>query len=636
MAERKASQDATISNWRPVGIPGLEPAALQAVQCLKNASVSAGPGAGKTELLAQKATYLLDTRRVADPQRILAISFKRDSAANLGRRVRLRAGISAHRFESMTFDAFAKSILDRFHHLLPEGWALPPGGYELVYGNKNVHKEFLSRIARPLVPETRKRILMMPVGKFMPQVVGSVALAPNPLEKPDSPLTYVASQWWKERYLNRDIPEVDFTMINRLAELILRCNPSLMRALRSTYRHVFVDEFQDTTAAQFSFLMTAFLESDVVVTVVGDGKQRIMEFAGALPDAGTDFGHIFEAEHFDLRWNFRSSPALVRAQHGVALALDARSVDVTSQAVDEEGQVPLSTWSFSSATTQANELAKWISSDMVASGRPASAFAILVRQNVSDYQSALQPVFDATNLSLRNDDLLYGDIRLQDLLVSDFTRFILGLMTLSLKRMGQGSVWHETRRLFGRIFGEGYSDREERRISDLLSFEAAALGAWFSHVTVREVTAAMVVDRALRCVPDDTLRRFVRGQDVTAELQAVRSAFEARLAHVMVGKNFAWINVVSDFAGEDAVPMMTIHKSKGLEYHTVFVLGFDEAQWWNYEREKLNETATFFVGLSRAAQRVIFTSLDAAGREGALAELFALLDEAGAARREFS
>ncbi|MUL46331.1 hypothetical protein FZI85_08670 [Mycobacterium sp. CBMA293] len=54
-------------------------------------------------------------------------------------------------------------------------------------------------------------------------------------------------------------------------------------------------------------------------------------------------------------------------------------------------------------------------------------------------------------------------------------------------------------------------------------------------------------------------------------------------------------------------PLLTIHRSKGLEYHAVVVLDLDDDQWWSHRRDTTASTATFFVGLSRAAQRVIFT-----------------------------
>src|ERR1700731_3157574 len=76
--------------WKPVGVDALEAAAFHVVRSTDNRSVIAGPGAGKTELLAQRAAYLLQTGASPRPQRILAICFKRDAATNLAARVRQR------------------------------------------------------------------------------------------------------------------------------------------------------------------------------------------------------------------------------------------------------------------------------------------------------------------------------------------------------------------------------------------------------------------------------------------------------------------------------------------------------------------------------------------------------------------
>src|SRR5580700_11121276 len=117
--------------WRPIGVESLEPVAERAVRASSNALVVAGPGAGKTELLAQRACFLLQTGMCEWPFRILAISFKRDAARNLSDRVRLRCSheLSA-RFDSFTFDSFAKRLVDRFRGALPQPWC-PAKNYEL-------------------------------------------------------------------------------------------------------------------------------------------------------------------------------------------------------------------------------------------------------------------------------------------------------------------------------------------------------------------------------------------------------------------------------------------------------------------------------------------------------------------------
>ena len=108
--------------WLPCDGISLEEAADTAVRCSdRHVLVVAGPGAGKTELLAQKAAFLFQTNQCRESQKILAISFKTDAAQNLKERVEKRCGTDIKgRFVSMTYDAFAKNILDHFLYALPD------------------------------------------------------------------------------------------------------------------------------------------------------------------------------------------------------------------------------------------------------------------------------------------------------------------------------------------------------------------------------------------------------------------------------------------------------------------------------------------------------------------------------------
>src|ERR1700674_3767605 len=109
-----------IEEWQPADGLVLEPNALKAVkEQKKSVAVTAGPGAGKTEMLAQRADFLLRTGGCRYPQRILAISFKVDASRNLKDRVRRRCGPElASRLDSHTFHAFAKRLIDRFRPVL--------------------------------------------------------------------------------------------------------------------------------------------------------------------------------------------------------------------------------------------------------------------------------------------------------------------------------------------------------------------------------------------------------------------------------------------------------------------------------------------------------------------------------------
>lgn len=59
--------------------------------------------------------------------------------------------------------------------------------------------------------------------------------------------------------------------------------------------------------------------------------------------------------------------------------------------------------------------------------------------------------------------------------------------------------------------------------------------------------------------------------------------------------------------GKDTIPVMTIHKSKGLEYHTVVFIGLEDRAFWTYNSQASEDNCAFFVALSRAKERVIFT-----------------------------
>lgn len=137
------------ASWEPAGGLVLEPnarrAATEQARCL---ALTAGPGAGKTEMLAQRADFLLRTGCCRYPSRILAISFKVDASVNLKERVHHRCGTAlASRFDSYTFHAFAKRIIDRFRPLLVGEDALD-AGYKI--GNERVARKQIT--FRDLVP----------------------------------------------------------------------------------------------------------------------------------------------------------------------------------------------------------------------------------------------------------------------------------------------------------------------------------------------------------------------------------------------------------------------------------------------------------------------------------------------------
>ncbi|MGX5515374.1 3'-5' exonuclease [Bacillus cereus] len=67
-----------------------------------------------------------------------------------------------------------------------------------------------------------------------------------------------------------------------------------------------------------------------------------------------------------------------------------------------------------------------------------------------------------------------------------------------------------------------------------------------------------------------------------------------------------WLLAIDVFEGKNSIPIMTIHKSKGLEYEAVFFIGFDDNAFWSFSQQQQEDTCTFFVGLSRAKRYLYF------------------------------
>ncbi|MGL4336025.1 MAG: UvrD-helicase domain-containing protein [Turicibacter sp.] len=105
---------------------------MDIIKCDQSVAVLAGAGAGKTELLAQKASYLFFTNKCTWPRRILSLTFKVEAQINIKERINKRCGHKASRFDSFTFHAFSKSIVDRFRNVLPEN-ERPENNYDIVF-----------------------------------------------------------------------------------------------------------------------------------------------------------------------------------------------------------------------------------------------------------------------------------------------------------------------------------------------------------------------------------------------------------------------------------------------------------------------------------------------------------------------
>ena len=615
-------------DWRPIGVEVLEGKALDVVHSTDNRYVIAGPGAGKTELLAQRAAYLLQTGAASAPQRILAISFKRDAATNLATRVRQRCHPNhAGRFDSMTFDAFAKGLVDRFGQGLPKRWR-PRPEYEILLTNPRFYRNFLNEIGEPpSAVGTLADIMALEEDKFeKTHLIGQ----PLPVDgwPTPTPAEWAADQFWQSFLHKRRNTHLSFPMIGRLAELLLRLNPLVRDALRLTYSHLFMDEFQDTTPVQYDLVKIIFLGSNTVITSVGDTKQQIMRWANAMPDP---FGAVetdFHAKRTSLIYNYRSSQELVRIQHIIAQTLDADAIKPVSKIMETIDGDSCSIWDFSSPEIEAEELADYVAEKMEIHNLSQRDFVLIVRQKPADYAKILTPAFANKGLLLRNEAASVDSVTLQDLLTEEVSEIVVRILRLATSDKA-GAYWSECQRALSSLRGMDATDEAaQTRLSRELDGFAREFREAYPDPVGSQADTQAVVAKVLDFVGRD---RLITAHPAYRQGDWFKKVIKAATSHLWDSAANAadWTETLDAYEGKHVVPLMTIHKSKGLEYHTVIFVGLDDAAWWSFTDDPAEGKAGFFVAFSRAKQRVIFTYCAYRGDRKNIAPLYKILQSAG-------
>lgn len=517
--------------WRPVDGLKLEPNAFRAVTMNdQNVVVAAGPGAGKTELLAQRADFLLRTGACPYPRRILAISFKVDAARNLRDRVRARSGGQyASRFDSYTFHAFAKRLIDNYRPALT--------------GPNELRQDYR------IDPDTR--------------VHGE---------------------------------QITFADLVPLALEILQSNRYARAALRQTYSHVFLDEFQDATKNQYEFLRAAFLGTPAILTAVGDVKQRIMVWAGALDGIMKTFGEDFDAAALPLYQNFRSAPRLRRMQNRMIKEMDPGAASPDEDLVGDEGVVQV--LHFDSQVEEAEAVADLVDG-WLAGGVPPSEIAILVRQQSKQVTEALGEELHDRGIPFRNEQ------DSQDLAAEPVSALIFNLIWVVASHR-RPDAYAELMRVASRSSAtEEAALQFDSRLKRLLrearatvhgsSFARGDLEAW------RPMIAKFLalVSRPVLIALSPAYRQGSRLDDV---IEAALEAFGEELE--IDGDPVEALKRLSEL---DAVRILTIHKCKGLEFEKVVVLGVEVDLFWGDADVAMSE---FFVAISRAKNELVLTHAD--------------------------
>lgn len=515
--------------WAPADGLSLEPNALAAAkEIARNLALTAGPGAGKTEMLAQRADFLLRTGACRYPKRILAISFKVDASQNLKARVRKRCGPElAARFDSHTFHAFAKRIIDRFRLVLTGQDALDP---DYSVGPRRIQRRSIT--FNDMVP-------------LAVQIVESSQIARN--------------------------------------------------AIRQTYGHVFLDEFQDCTNAQYELIKACFQDTTVRLTAVGDTKQRIMGWAGALEGIFESYAEDFDAHALNLYQNFRSEPRLRRMQNAMVRVMDPPAALDEDDLPGDEGEIEVLRFDNDSDEAEAlsDSVRGWIDDE----GVNPSEIAVLVSKQQNLYCQKLRAALDAKGVPYRDEDTT------QNLASEPVANLIVDFLLVAA---GQRQPGPFQRLLDLVVFGRGLDQENEYR----------ARSRWNRFIaTVKQRIAAEEADLAdiddLRTIIGELLD--IVGRDAVVGLSSeyaqgdyLQQQIDATIdrAHALLSDGEDPATALASFSGDRAVRIMSIHKSKGLEFDTVVVLGVENQTFWG---DQDAERSAYFVGISRAKRRLYLT-----------------------------
>ncbi|TVL16324.1 UvrD-helicase domain-containing protein [Shewanella algae] len=519
-----------IDSWKPSDGLQLEPNAyIAATEQNQSLALTAGPGAGKTEMLAQRADFLLRTGVSRYPKRILAISFKVDASQNLKERVLRRCGTElGSRLDSYTFHAFAKRIIDRFRVVLTGNDALNIG---YTIGEAKIrHQQILFL---DLVP---------------------------------------------------------------LAIKILQSSEVARNAIRQTYSDVFLDEFQDCTNQQYDLVKLAFLGTGARLTAVGDTKQKIMGWAGALEGIFLQFSKDFGARPLNMYRNFRSQPTLLRLQNEIIRTLDPSSIMPDEQLTGQGGEI--SSLKFDTCVSEAEWIADtvlmWIRDEQV----PTSEIAILISKQLELYAAPLMAALEARSVPYRNEQ------QMQDITSEPLARLIVDyLQCLYGERCPD--AWRALSKLLTPFEDEESSSSAKQTLGQFIRRERQAItkqdiggdrySSWWERVC--SFLKFVGVETATSLSPDYESKERLR--EISIETR--NHINELRRIDTDL------LSALNRFSDDQTVSILTIHKSKGLEYDSVIMMAIENEIFFG--DQEANRCA-FFVGVSRAKRRLVLTHSD--------------------------
>ncbi|MEJ5915039.1 ATP-dependent DNA helicase UvrD2 [Pseudokineococcus sp. 1T1Z-3] len=518
--------------------------------------VLAGAGTGKTRALTHRIAHGA-LAGAWQPTQVLAVTFTARAAAEM--RTRLR-DLGVPGVQARTFHAAA---LRQLQYFWPQavGGGLPPLVEHKAQLVAQAASRLRMRVDRAAVRDLSAEVEWAKVGMLTPDAYPEAARrrgrdAPAGL---DHLATARVLRAYEEVKTDRGV--VDFEDVLLLTVGILEEREDVARTVRSQYRHLVVDEYQDVSGLQ-QRLLELWLGDRQDLCVVGDASQTIYSFAGADPRHLLEFDRRHPGTHtVRLVRDYRSTPQVVGLANGL---LDRAPRAATRARVELVAQRPAGPapefWENADDDAEAARVAAWVAGRL-AEGHPAREIAVLYRTN--SQSEPLEQALSAQGVGylLRGGERFFARKEVRDavLLLRGAARADDGSQTL-------GALVRDV------LSGAGWAEAPP-------AASGAVRERW-------ESLAALVAlaDDVAAARPQDRLPQLVAELDERAAAQHAPAV--------------------------EGVTLASLHAAKGLEWDAVVLVGLSEGLMpISFAQDDADaveeERRLLYVGVTRARERVV-------------------------------
>lgn len=525
--------------------------------------VLAGPGSGKTRALVERTRALLALSS-ADACRLM--TFTNKAAAEMATRATALLQGGRSRVLAGTYHNFAAELLRAHGNLI----GVPQ---DFVVLEEDEAKDIQVRAAAQCGLDKAKRL--------------ADQWSRSRLRKAAAP-AHVARFGQAYQALKRQDGGLDYDDMIISAAALLTQFDAVAQAMTYKAPHVLIDEFQDTSPAQFE-MVASLMKHAKTISVFADDDQAIYRFAGAERGHVMTFARTLSAKVYPLDVNYRSRAAIVAAANAV-LEHDAGSSRRRMRAVRPDGNVEMR--GYADFGSEASAVATDVAAAL-AGGAPPNEMAVLARNG-------------------NRASVLVAELQRRGVPLADWRR--------SASTHGRRAFAASVASIVGRI-----TSGQAQRFRSVLNLPASDVGG----AAFLDAHRGDPVVDALAALRQD----LFRGAGVQELAKGVQAAFLARapqlaaqmsemVDHVSVScahdAAYSLEHLLEDLAlgarrrpeDERGLKIATLHKTKGLQWKHVFFLGVEEGTLpgrCDDADELSDERRLFFVGVSRACDRLTLT-----------------------------